>query len=77
MKVEFNPEGGRYGVGFDYYCVECGAYVGNSSMDERLEHAATERKWSLFKKVEVPIKCSKAGKVCELPRHEIEAKEIT
>lgn len=76
MKVRFKPEGGRFGYGFDYFCAECGEYVGNSSSDDQLKHAATEKKGKMFRKVEVPIACSQAGKVCELPKHEIEAREV-
>lgn len=76
MKVTYEPEGGRLGYGFNYYCAECGEYVGNSSSHNQLKHAATEKKGKMFRKVEVPIACSQAGKVSEMPQHEIEAKQI-
>jgi hypothetical protein len=75
MKVTYIPDGGRFGYGFNYNCAECGEYVGNSS-DNQLSHSATETKGKLFRRVEVPIACSQAGKKCELPKHEIEAREI-
>lgn len=76
MKVKFKPEGGRYGYGFDYFCTECGKYVGNSSANDQLIHPATEKSGKLFRKVEVPIKCSQAGKICKLPEHAIDAPEL-
>lgn len=75
MKVTYRPAGGRFGFGFNYFCAECGRYVGNSSDDDELEHAITEKKGKIFRKVEAPIACSQAGKVCEIPEHEIEASE--
>jgi len=75
MKVRYKPEGGRFGDGFDYFCAECGKYVGNSCSDSQLKHDATTTK-GIFRKTTVPINCSNAGKVCELPQHEIEACEV-
>ncbi len=71
MKVRFRPEGGRFGYGFDYFCAECGLYVGNTN-DETLVHDVTETK-GIFKKTITPIASANAGKISEIPKHEIEA----
>lgn len=75
MKLTFLPVGGRGGYGFNYFCAECETYVGCSD-DERLVHPETytERVW--FSKTKIPIECSQIGVRCEVPNHEIEAREI-
>jgi hypothetical protein len=77
MKVSFRPDGGRFGYGFDYFCWECGVYVGNSNDDEFLLHPATEETGGIFrKKIVTTLTCSNAGKKCAIPRHIFEATEI-
>lgn len=71
MNVIFTPSGGRFGFGFDYYCTECGAYLGNSTEDKRLVHRATVKKGIWFMKKSVPCKCSHAGEIFVMPIHEI------
>ena len=75
MQVRYKPEGGRFGYGFDYFCAECDEYVGNSVSDKQLKHRAIVTK-GFFNRTTVPVKCSNAGKVCEIPRHIIEAREV-
>lgn len=79
MKLRYKPEGGRFGYGFDYFCAECGEYVGNSSHDKVLEHSVTHqetRGWIRKRTVTVEVNCSNAGKKCAIPKHEIEASEL-
>lgn len=73
IKVSFTPSGGRFGYGFNYWCVECECYLGNSSESDTLNHPATEtkRKFLLFDKVTKPLSCSHAGESYALPEHEI------
>ncbi len=73
MKAHYSPSGGRFGFGFDYWCADCGAYLGNSIADAKLTHPTTEtkRKW-WYKKEEIPSRCLHAGKTYALPCHEIE-----
>lgn len=76
MNIEFTVSGGRFGWGFDYWCVECGKYLGNSTDDEHLEHPLVEAEGSWLRKRTGPINCSHAGEKYALPRHEIAVERI-
>lgn len=76
MNVSYTPSGGRFGYGFDYWCVECETYLGNSSDDEQLHHPATEKEGKWLRKKTVPCKCSHAGETYAMPRHEIAVTKI-
>jgi hypothetical protein len=64
MKVIYSPASEGHGLGFNYYCAECGNWIGSTLLG-RLEHPTTE----------MPVKCLQTGKICDLPKHEIEAPE--
>lgn len=72
MKVLYLPSGGRFGYGFDYWCRECGALLGNTLDDNQLVHPATETEGKWLRKKTVPCKCPHAGTTYEIPIHEIE-----
>lgn len=74
MKIRYSPAGGRFGYGFNYWCVECGYCLGNSLENETLHHPETDEEGMLFRKKTVPIKCSHVGENYEKPSHEIEVK---
>ena len=71
MKVLFTPEGGRFGYGFDYYCLECGRFLGNTT-DGKLNHPLGQSKVGWFRKRVTSIHCSHAGETYDIPKHEIE-----
>ena len=74
MKLKYEPRGGRFGDGFDYFCAECEEYVGNSCDDDVLEHPTTTTTGGgLFKKKTVtPIFCPQAGMKCKMQLPTIE-----
>jgi hypothetical protein len=76
MKINFTPKGGRFGFGFNYFCAECGRFLGNSSSDNHLEHAAVETTGWFKAKKTVPINCINAGKRAKIPKHQIDV-EVT
>ena len=75
MKVRYDLTGGRFGSWYLYYCAECGEYLGNSDKSKRLEHPS-KIVTGIFKKTTTLLKCSNIGKVCEVPKHEIDCKEL-
>lgn len=75
MKVTYDLTGGRFGSWYLYYCAECGVLLGNSNDSKRLEHPSKITK-GIFRKTVTLLKCSNIGKVCEMPKHEIECKEL-
>ena len=74
MKVTFRPDNQKWECGFDYFCAECHLYLGNSLRSKRLEHPSKMRK-GIFRTVTL-LQCSNIGKVCEMPKHEIDCKEL-
>lgn len=79
MKVKYRPQGGRFGYGFDFYCEECTAYLGNSCDDDVLKHPTTKiiKEAGWFKKrEEVPIICSQVGVKCEIDYPTMELNNI-
>lgn len=64
MKIQYKPEGGRCGYGFDYFCDECGEYLGNTTTRKTIQHPETRTVTKGFfnkKTVTIEVKCSNAG----------------
>lgn len=67
MNAEVTVDCTKFSAWFNFWCPECGAYLGNSDR-KKLEHDATTKEGKMFRKVEVPIKCQYAGMKFESPK---------
>ncbi len=72
MKLLYDPQGGRIGYGFNYYCPVCKNCVG-ASYDEQLEHPTHES--CLIGKGK-PIDCIHVGEKYSVPIHEVEVSKL-
>lgn len=74
IKVRYSPQGGRYGYGYDYYCIVCSEKLGESG-DKQLYHPAMVVKW-LYYKTKTPVSCPHGGETYTMPKHETAVEKL-
>lgn len=89
MRIRYEPSGGRYGWGFDYYCSECNEYLGNTvtHLDQSITHSEFKTElvnkgiFSFLKPIETiktRVTCSQAGQnfLMQLPFIELNSFKV-